>query len=45
MLYPKNIYRIDENSGKKVPVMIHMDRFGSLKYWVEDAIDEKNGNG
>ena len=41
MLYSKNIYRIDKNSGKKVPVMIHMDRFGSLKYRVEDDIDEK----
>ena len=40
MLYPKNTYRIDEDSRKKVPVAIHMDRFGSLKYWIEDAMDE-----
>ena len=41
MLYPKNTYCIDEDSGKKAPLVTHMDRFGSLKYWFEDAIDEK----
>ena len=41
MLYPKNIYRKDDDTGKKVPVEIHMDRFGSLKYWIDDAMDKR----
>ena len=40
-LYPKNTYRKDAETGKQVPIEIHMDRFGSLKYWIEDAMDEK----
>ena len=41
MIYPKYIYRRDEDAGKKVPIETHMDRFRSLNYWIEDAMDKK----
>ena len=47
-LYPANVYRTDKNGdllkdskGKKIPVTIHMDRLGSLKFWYKDALNKK----
>ena len=47
-LYPANVYRPDENGdlrkdskGKKIPVTIHMDSLGSLKFWYKDALNKK----
>ena len=47
-LYPANVYRTDENSdllkgpkGKKILLTIHMERFGSLKFWLEDDLNKK----
>ena len=41
LVYPKNAYRKDTDTGKQVPVEIRMGRFGSLKYWIEDATCDK----
>ena len=40
LLYPDNVYGTDI-IGRKFPLAIYMGRVGSLKFWVEDALDEK----
>ena len=48
LLYPPTKFRTDDEgipcrdkNGKKIPETIYMDRFGSLQYWLEDAMDKK----
>ena len=48
LLYSPTKFRIDkegkpcgDKNGKKISEIIYMDRFGSLTYWIKDAMDKK----
>ena len=49
-LYPAHTFCTDANDkpigdcfGKIIPVTIYMDRLGSLKFWLKDALNKKRG--